>query len=138
MEIFGKDLEGAAKEVIECRTAAKEAYNSIEATKEVLTKKLIVLDRAGKVPDVEESMNEFTNALEEYWQKWESVRMGYKKVQVDADTAINATSGSGASSETGTTSSDFIRSNPTPDARPGFLERESLLLDELNWNEQAT
>ena len=79
MEISGKDLEGAAKEVIECRNAAKEAYNSIEATNEVLTKKLIVLDRAGKVPDIEESMNELTNALEEYWQKWESVKWAIRR-----------------------------------------------------------
>ena len=41
--------------------------------------KLIVLDRAGKVPDVEESMNEFTNALEEYWQKWESVKWAIRR-----------------------------------------------------------
>ena len=76
MDIPNKDLVGAAKEVIECRDAAKEAYKRIEATNEILTQKLIVLDSVGKVPNVEESMNELTNAVELYWEKWEAMRMG--------------------------------------------------------------
>ena len=52
MDISKKDLVGAAKEVVECRDTTKEAYNRIEATNEVLAKKLIVLDRMGKVPDI--------------------------------------------------------------------------------------
>ena len=44
MDLPGKDLVGAAKEVVDCRNA----YNGVEATNEILTKKLIVLDRAGK------------------------------------------------------------------------------------------
>ena len=62
MDLSGKDLVGAAKEVVDCRNAVKEAYNRVEATNEILAKKLIVLDRAGKVLDVEESLNELTNA----------------------------------------------------------------------------
>ena len=38
MDIPKKDLVGAAKEVVECRDATKEAYNRIEATNEVLVK----------------------------------------------------------------------------------------------------
>ena len=56
---------------------------------------------------------------------------------MDADTAMKATSGSGASSGTGTTSSEFICFNPAPDTQPGFLEHESLMLEVLNWIEQA-
>ena len=37
MDIPNKDLVGAAKEVIECRDAAKEAYKRIETTNEILT-----------------------------------------------------------------------------------------------------
>ena len=44
-----------AKEVVDCRNDVKKAYNRIESTNEQLTKKLIVLDRTGKVPDVESS-----------------------------------------------------------------------------------
>ena len=64
MDIPNKDLVGAAKEVIEYRDAAKEAYKRIEATNEILTQKLIVLDRVGKVSNVEEFVNELTNAVE--------------------------------------------------------------------------
>ena len=45
-------MQGAAKEVEECKNAVKEAYIRMESTNEQLTEKLIVLERAGKVPDV--------------------------------------------------------------------------------------
>ena len=48
------------------------------------------------------------------------------------------TTGSGAQTGTGITSSDFIRFNPAPDTRPGFLERDISMLDVLSWIEQAT
>ena len=131
MDIPNKDLVGAAKEVIECSEAAKEAYKRIEKTNEILTQKLIVLDRVGKVPNVEESMNELTNAVETYWEKWEAMRMGNKKILMEADTTVKNT-GSGVQAGTGTVSSDFIRLNPVPDTRPGFLERESSMLDVLS------
>ena len=46
----------------------------------------------------------------------------------------------GTSVQTGSSSSssDFIRFNPAPDTRPGFLERESSMLEVLAWIEQAT
>ena len=69
MDISNKDLVGAAKEVIESRDAAKEAYKRIETTNEILLEKLIVLDRGGKVPDVEVSMDELNNTVETYWEK---------------------------------------------------------------------
>ena len=72
MDLPSKDMRGAAKKVVESRNTVKEAYHRIESTNEQLTKKLIVLDRPGKVPDVEKSMSELTNALEEYWQKWDN------------------------------------------------------------------
>ena len=53
MDIPNKDLVGAAKEVIECRDAAKEAYKRIENTNLKLETKLILLDRVGKVPNID-------------------------------------------------------------------------------------
>ena len=92
MDIPKEDLVGAAKEVVECRDAAKAAYNKIEATNEVLKKRLVELNRVGKVPNVEEAMNELTNALETYWDKWESVRRDNKKILMEADRTVNTTS----------------------------------------------
>ena len=138
MDIPKEDLVGAAKEVVECRDATKEAYNKIKATNEVLVKKLVEQNRVGKVPDVEEAMKELTNAVETYWEKWESVRMGNKKTLMEADRTVNTTSVLVVSSGSVAVSSDFIRFNPAPDARPGFLERDSSMLDVLNWIEQAT
>ena len=60
-------------------------------------------------------MNELTNAEEVYWEKWEGIRMGSKKILMEADMTVNTTSGSVVSSGTGTVSSDFIRFNPAPD-----------------------
>ena len=120
MDISNKDLVGAAKEVIESRDAAKEAYTRIEKTNEILVEKLIVLDRVGKVPNVEASMDELNNAVETYWQKWEAVRTGNKKILMEADMTVKTTV-SGVQTTTGTVSSDFIRFNPAPDTRPGVL-----------------
>ena len=69
MDISNKDLVGAAKEVIESRDDAKEAYKRIETPNEILLEKNIVLDRGGKVPDVEVSMDELNNTVETYWEK---------------------------------------------------------------------
>ena len=92
----------------------------------------------GKVPDVEEAMNELTNAVETYWEKWESVRMDNKKTLMEADRTVNTTSVPVVSSGSVAVSSDFTRFNPAPDTRPGFLERDSSMLDLLSWIEQAT
>ena len=80
---------------------------------------------------------------EEYWQKWENIRTENKKVLLDVNMALGKanSSGSGASNGSGTSTSssnDFIRFNPAPDTRPGFLEREASMLDVLNWIEQAS
>ena len=55
MDVENKDLEGAAKEIIECKEAAKVAYKRIEDTNSKLEAKLIVLDRVGKVPDFDKA-----------------------------------------------------------------------------------
>ena len=47
-------------------------------------------------------MNERTNAVEVYWEKWEGIRMGSKKILMEADMTVNTTSGSVVSSGTGT------------------------------------
>ena len=65
MDLPNKDMQGAAREIDECRSAVKEAYTKMETINEQLTKKLILLDRTGNVPDAEKSLAELTNALEE-------------------------------------------------------------------------
>ena len=120
MNVPSKDLVGAAKEIIECREAAKDAYKRIEDTNSKLEAKLILLDRVGKVPDIDKSMTELTEACQSYWEKWEAVRTGNKMILMEADSAIKNI---GASSQagSGSGSSDFIRFNPAPDTRPNLL-----------------
>ena len=77
------------------------------------------------MPNIEESMTELTNGVEIYWEKWEAVRMGNKKILIEADTTVKNT-GSGAQAGSGTVSSD---------TRPSFLECESSMLDVLSWIE---
>ena len=89
LKVQNKDLVGAAKEIIEGREAAKEAYKRIEDTNSKLEAKLIVLDRVGKVPDVDAAMTELTKACQSYWEKWEAVRTGNKMILMEADSVIN-------------------------------------------------
>ena len=88
MDVESKDLVGAAREVVECRDQAKEAYKKIEDTNVKLEAKLIILDRAGKVPDVDKAMMELSDAVEVYWEKWELVRSNNKLLLMEADTAL--------------------------------------------------
>ena len=60
MDVENKDLVGAAREIAECKEEAKVAYKRIEDTNAKLEAKLIVLDRIGKVPDVDKAMMELT------------------------------------------------------------------------------
>ena len=60
----------------------------MELINEVLVKKLIMLDRSGGVPDVEKSMEELNNALEQYWEKWEILRKENAEVLMKVDLAL--------------------------------------------------
>ena len=137
MEVENKDLVGAAREIDECKEEAKVAYKKIEDINAKLEAKLIVLDRIGKVPDVDKAMTELNDALEAYWEKWETVRTSNKLILMEVDSAMKNIRASG---QTGSSSglSEFIRFNPAPDTRPSFLERESSMLEVLTWIEQAT
>ena len=137
MDVENKDLVGAAREIAECKEEAKVAYKRIEDTNAKLEAKLIVMDRIGKVPDVDKAMTELNDAVEVYWEKWEMVRTSNKLILMEVDSAMKNI---GASGQTGSSSglSDFIRFNPAPDTRPSFLERESSMLEVLTWIEQAT
>ena len=77
-------------------------------------------------------MTELSEACQVYWEKWETVRTGNKKILMEADFA---TKNIGAKSQAGSGSgpSDFIRFNPAPDTRPNFLERESQMLEVITW-----
>ena len=55
-----------------------------------LEAKLIVLDRAGKVPDVDKAMTELSEALEVYWEKWEMVRSSNKLILMEVELRTSA------------------------------------------------
>ena len=111
MEMENKDLVGAAREIDECKEEAKIAYKKIEEINAKLEAKLIVLNRIGKVPDVDKAMVELSDALEAYWEKWERVRTSNKLILMEVDAAMKNV---GTSVQTGSSSSlsDFIRFNP--------------------------
>ena len=57
MDILSRSLHGVASEVNESRGAVK-AYTKMEKINESLEKKLILLNRAGGMPDVKKSLGE--------------------------------------------------------------------------------
>ena len=138
LEIENKDLVGAAKEVDECKEEAKLAYKKIEEINARLEEKLVVLNRIGKVPEVDKALAELSEALEMYWDKYEAVRTTNKLILMEVDVAMKSVGTGVQTGSTSSSSSDFIRFNPAPDTRPGFLERESSMLEALAWIEQAT
>ena len=42
-----------------------------------------MLDRIGKVPDVDKAMTELNDAVEVYWEKWEMVRTSNKLILME-------------------------------------------------------
>ena len=64
-----ENLYGIASEVNEIRNDVKE----IESVNEILEKKLLKLNRARGVPEVQKVLDDLSNVLEEYWRKWELV-----------------------------------------------------------------
>ena len=125
---------GAAKEVDECKEEAKLAYKKIEEINARLEEKLVVLNRIGKVPEVDKAMAELSEALEMYWDKYEAVRTTNKLILMEVDVAMKSVGTGVQTGSTSSSSSDFIRFNPAP----GFLERESSMLEALAWIEQAS
>ena len=90
-------------------------------------------------------MDDLSNALEEYWGKWELVHKENAEFLMRVDLALQqkGSPSSGADSniggsDTGASNDPFIRFNPPIDAKPAFLERESLMLEVLNFIESIT
>ena len=137
MDVQNKDLVGAAKEITDLVSATKEAYKKIEDTNTKLEAKLIILDRKGEVPDVDKSMTELSEACQDYWEKWETVRTTNKMILMEADFTVKNI-GTNSQVGSGSAPTEFIRFNPAPDTRPSFLERESQMLEVITWIEQAT
>ena len=73
-----------------------------------------------------------------YWDKYEAVRTTNKLILMEVDVAMKSVGTGVQTGPTSNSSSDFIRFNPAPDTRPGFLEQESSMLEALAWIEQAT
>ena len=138
LEIENKDFVGAAKEVSESMEEAKTAYKKMEEINARLEEKLVVLNRIGKVTEVDKALGELSEALEQYWSKYEAVRTTNKLILMEVDVAMRSVGTGAQTVSTSGSNSDFVRFNPAPDTRPGFLERESLMLEVLAWIEQAT
>ena len=137
-EIENKDLVGVAKEVDECKEDVKSAYKKIEEINARLDEKLVVLNRIGKVPKVDEALAKLSDALETYWVKYEAVRTNNKLILMEIDVAMKSAGTGVQTVSTSNSSSEFIRFNPAPDTRPGFLERDVSMLEALAWIEQAS
>ena len=88
LEIENKDLVGAAREVDECKEEAKIAYKKIEEINARLEEKLVVLNRIGKVTEVDKALGELSEALEQYWSKDEAVRTTNKLILMEVDVAM--------------------------------------------------
>ena len=122
MDIPDKSLHSVASEVEESRKAVKEVYTKMEEINEVLERKLILVDRAGGVPDVEKSLEELSTALQEFWEKWETVMLENKETFMNVNSALKEEQKvTLASSGSGTLSDSFIRFNP---AKPSFLKEK--------------
>ena len=102
------------------------------------------MNRAGGVPDVQKALDDLSNALEEYWGKWELVNKENAESLMRVDLALQqkGSPSSGADSnitgsDTGASNDSFIPFNPPIDAKPAFLERESSMLEVLNFIESV-
>ena len=138
LEIENKDFVGVAREVSESMEEAKTAYKKMEQINSRLEEKLVILNRIGKVADVDKALGELGEALEQYWSKYEAVRTTNKLILMEVEVTMRSVGTGAQAVSTSGSNSDFVQFNPAPDTRPGFLERESSMLEALAWIEQAT
>ena len=102
------------------------------------------MNRVGKVADVQQALDELSQALENYWRKWELVRKENTECLIRVNLALQKVSPSSgmeasiAGSNSGASNDPFIRFNPPVDAKSAFLEREANILKVLNFIESAT
>ena len=125
LEIENKDFVGIAKEVSESMNEAKIAYKKMEEINTRLAEKLVMLNRIGKVADVDvdKALGDLSEAMDQYWSKYEAVRSKDKLILMEVDVAMRSV-GTGAQTVSSLGSnSDFVLFRPAPDTRPGFLER---------------
>ena len=138
LEIENKDFVGIAKEVSESMNEAKIAYKKMEEINTRLAEKLVMLNRIGKVADVDKALGDLSEAMDQYWSKYEAVRSKDKLILMEVDVAMRSVGTGAQTVSTSGSNSDFVLFRPAPDTRPGFLERESSMLEALAWIEQAT
>ena len=66
LQIDNKDFVAVAKEVSESFEDAKTAYKKMELINSRLEEKIVTLNRLGKVPDVDKTLGELGEALEQW------------------------------------------------------------------------
>ena len=69
LQIDNKDFVAVAREVSESFEDAKTAYKKMELINSRLEEKIVTLNRLGKVPDVDKTLGELGEALEQYWSR---------------------------------------------------------------------
>ena len=137
LELDNKDFVAVSREVSESLEESKAAYKKMESINSRLEEKVVELNELEKVPDVNKTLAELGEALEQYWMKFEAVRTKNKITLMEVEVAMRSVPGPQAVS-TPRAESDFVRFNPAADTRPAFLERESSMMETLGWIEQAS
>ena len=137
LDLPDKNLQKVAAEVDECMISIKNSYTKIEGLNEVLIQKLILFDRAGKVENAEKFLNELSNALQEYLEKWALIKMDNKETLMKVNIALmeeqKKVTSSLAVCWTSYSNDSFIRFNQAPDPK-----KECSLLEVNVFIEQAT
>ena len=74
LEVDNKDFVAVSREVSESLEESKAAYKKMESINTRLEEKVVELNELEKVPDVNKTLAELGEALEQYWMKYEAVR----------------------------------------------------------------
>ena len=90
LEIENKDFVGVAREVSESMEEAKTAYKKMELINSRLEEKIVTLNRMGKVQDMDKTLVELGEALEQYWSKYEAVRTTNKLILMEVEVTMRS------------------------------------------------
>ena len=108
LELDKKDFVAVSREVSESLEDSKAAYKKMESINARLEEKVVELNELEKVPDVNKTLAELGEALEQYWMKFEAVRTKNKITLMEVEVAMRSVPGPQAVS-TPSPESDFVR-----------------------------
>ena len=73
-----------------------------------LEEKIVTLNRLGKVPDVDKTLGELGEALEQYWSKYEAVRTTNKLILMEVEVTMRSVGTGAQVVSTPGSDSDFV------------------------------